>query len=152
MSTVEDDIKRLNSSVSSLESDMSVVANLVERLDVTIERLTDVSTKVSQLLAVQGSRLEVQEKQAEKFYDLLEKRRTETMEDLKELSSKIVNVESDISKEMEDNHKTIIDKIDNIKTSIDTRMSRLERWVWIVLGGSGVVGFLINKIDISALF
>lgn len=140
------DIKQIASNVSALQQDMAQVGLLVERLDVTIEKLTEVSSSVSQLLAVQGNRLEFQEKIQEKLQELVEKRRVETDVAINNVYNRIEKVEKDLQVDISDTEDKILDKLDDIKS----RMNRIEKWLWMVLGGSAVIGFLLNHVEIIA--
>lgn len=162
MST-DSDLKKLAENVSSLQQDMAQVGALVDRLDVTIEKLTEVSSTVSQLLAVQGNRLEFQEKIQEKLQDLVEKRRTETEGYVKDLHVKIDTVERDLKEDIRDTHLDILSKISEMQDSgaqqhqeisdkLGERIARLEKWMWTIAGGGTVVWFILSQIDISKFF
>ena len=162
MTTTDSEIKKLAENVSSLQKDMAQVGSLVDRLDVTIEKLTEVSSTVSQLLAVQGNRLEFQEKIQEKLQDLVEKRRQETDNSIKDVYNRIEKVEKDLQKDMEASDEKICQKIDEMqKTSasqheqisknLNERMARLEKWMWSAVGGGLVVMWILNHIDLVAL-
>jgi hemerythrin superfamily protein len=117
------------------------VGNLVDRLDVTIEKLTEVSTTVSQLLAVQGNRLDFQEKVAAKLEDLIEKRRVETETMIKDLHKKI-----------EDGQKTSSDQHASMNKDIVDRIGKIEKFVWLSLGGGTVIGFILSTFPWENLF
>lgn len=153
------DLRKIEDNVAGLQKDMAQVGLLVDRLDTTIQKLTEVSSAVSQLLAVQSNRLEVQEKNSDKIQELIEQRRVEHDKAIKELYSRIDDVEIDLQKEMKEYQEKVLEKIDELKTDgstqhqqISDRMSKLERWMWIVIGGGVVIGFLIDKIKLSSLF
>lgn len=163
MSTVDNDVKKLAENVSSLQKDMAQVGVLVDRLDVTIEKLTEVSSTVSQLLAVQGSRLEFHEKVQEKLQDLVEKRRQETDENIKSVYNRIEKVEKDLQNDMENTEDRIIKKIEEMQKSgtdqhasinkgITDRIDRLEKLMWTAIGGGVVIIWILNNIDFSKFF
>lgn len=147
-------IEKLTDSVSALQRDMAQVGTLVERLDITIEKLTEVSSTVSQLLAVQGNRLEVQEKVQEKLQEMVEKRRTEMEQSVKDIYNKISIVETDLQGDMEKNHDKVINKIQELSTQgadqhkeVNERIGRLETWMWTLIGGSTVIAFILSNWD-----
>lgn len=154
------DISDLAKEVGQLKTDMAQVNTLVDRLDLTIEKLTEVSTTVSQLLAVQGSRLEQQEKSSAQFSMLLEKRRDEAMENADMLHKRITSAEKDFKQEIEKLNNKILDEMkamreDNTRQQAEMikKITDLEKWVWIVSGGAAVVGFLASHvIDLSKFF
>lgn len=157
MTTV--DINQLANNVNTLQQDMAQVGLLVDRLDITIEKLTEVSSSVSQLLAVQGSRLEFQEKIQEKLQDLMEKRRVETDSAINMVYKRIEKIERDIQEDVLHTEEKILKRLDELKDErtaqfdkVNNRMNRIEKWLWMVLGGSAVIGFLLNNAQIiSAL-
>lgn len=157
MTTV--DINQLANNVNTLQQDMAQVGLLVDRLDITIEKLTEVSSSVSQLLAVQGSRLEFQEKIQEKLQDLMEKRRVETDSAINMVYKRIEKIEKDIQEDVLHTEEKILKRLDELKDErtaqfdkVNNRMNRIEKWLWMVLGGSAVIGFLLNNAQIiSAL-
>lgn len=141
MSSVDTDVKKLAENVSSLQKDMAQVGVLVDRLDITIEKLTEVSSTVSQLLAVQGSRLEFSEKVQEKLQDLVEKRRQETDDNIKAVYVRIEKVEKDLQIDMETSENKIITKIEE-----------MQKWMWTAMGGGIVVLWILNSIDLAKFF
>ena len=54
-------VSKLANDISYLQQDMAKVGTLVDRLDTTIDKLTEVSTALSQLIAVHESKLSAQE-------------------------------------------------------------------------------------------
>lgn len=155
----DSDVKKLAENVSHLQQDMAQVGALVDRLDVTIEKLTEVSSTVSQLLAVQGNRLEFQEKVQEKLQELVEKRRQETDANIKDVYIRIEKVEKDLQNDMVESENKIIAKIESLQVSgtqqhkeMGDRIARLEKWMWLVVGGSIVLGYILDKVNIQALF
>lgn len=152
-------IQKLSDSIDNLKNDMAKIGILVDRLDVTIEKLTEVSTNVSQLLAIQGSRLEFQEKLQEKLQDTLEKRRQETDAAIVKLHEKVDTVQKDTGLSIEKSKTNILTEISDIKNIItkqheseNERITKIETWMWLIMGGSVVLAFILNKIDLTALF
>ena len=157
--TTDSDVKKLSENVASLQKDMAQVGTLVERLDVTIEKLTEVSTTVSQLLAVQGSRLEFQEKIQERLEKMVEDRRSETSRSIKEVYVRIENVERGLQEDMDDGYNKIAVKLEQLGKEgsdqhkvLNDRMTRMEKWMWMLIGGGIVVGALFSNINFPAIF
>lgn len=154
------ELNDLAKEVSALRADMAQINTLVDRLDVTIEKLTEVSSYVSQLLAVQGSRLDQQERSSNQLSLLIEKRKDEVSESIEILHKRIHNSEKDFKQELEKLNERILDEIkaireDNLEQhkALNEKISKLEKWVWYVTGGAAVVGFLLSKvINLSSLF
>jgi uncharacterized coiled-coil protein SlyX len=158
MAASQSNIQSLSTKVADLQKDMAQVGTLVDRLDITIEKLTEVSTTVSQLLAVQGSRLEFQEKVAERLQEVVEKRRQETDNNIRELYVRIEKVESDLHGDIDRQNERVIDEIKSLRADgekqhkeMNERITRLEKWMWTVVGAVLVVSFLFDKVNISIL-
>jgi monomeric isocitrate dehydrogenase len=157
--TTDSDVKKLSENVASLQKDMAQVGTLVDRLDVTIEKLTEVSSTVSQLLAVQGNRLEFQEKVQERLEKMVEDRRSETDKNIKDVYVRIEKVEKDLQEDMDDTYNKIAAKIEELKKEgneqhkvLNDRMTRMEKWMWMLVGGGIVIGTLFNNINLPVIF
>ena len=157
--TTDSDVKKLSENVASLQKDMAQVGTLVDRLDVTIEKLTEVSSTVSQLLAVQGNRLEFQEKVQERLEKMVEDRRSETDKNIKDVYVRVEKVEKDLQEDMDDNYNKIAAKIEELKKEgneqhkvLNDRMTRMEKWMWMLIGGGIVIGTLFSNINLPVIF
>lgn len=148
------DLSKLVDNVASLNQDMAKVGTLVDRLDITIIKLADISANVSQLLAVHESKLTAQEILTKQTVDLIEKRRVETDEKIqlvhgrissgeKELTEKIDNQYDDIMNELKDMRKESTEQ----HNKLSGRITTMEKWMWTVMGGAVVVGSLIAFIS-----
>jgi hypothetical protein len=151
MAVTNSDVKKLADTISTLQQDMAQVGTLVERLDVTIEKLTEVSTRVSELLAVQGTRLEAQEKVSENLQDLVEKRRVETDANIKDVYFRVEKVESDLYKEIENSQDKVLKEIKEMRTEstnqhteLKNKVNRLEKWMWTMIGGLTVLTLVLQ--------
>lgn len=158
MAVSNSDVKKLSESIAVLQQDMAQVGTLVDRLDVTIEKLTEVSSRVSELLAVQGTRLENQEKVSEHLQELIEKRRVETDTNIKDVYIRVEKVEKDLYTEIENSQDKVISEIKAMREEstkqhleLSSKVNRLERWMWIVIGGSIVIFWLIERLKILDL-
>ncbi|CAB4143559.1 hypothetical protein UFOVP447_177 [uncultured Caudovirales phage] len=151
MAVTNSDVKKLAETITTLQQDMAQVGTLVDRLDVTIEKLTEVSTRVSELLAVQGTRLEAQEKASEQLQDLIEKRRVETDTNIKDVYLRVEKVEKELYNEIEESQKEVLTEIKEMRAESTTqhneltkKVNRLEKWMWTFIGGLTVITLLIQ--------
>jgi SMC interacting uncharacterized protein involved in chromosome segregation len=151
MPVANSDVKKLADAISTLQQDMAQVGALVDRLDVTIEKLTEVSTRVSELLAVQGSRLEAQEKASEQLQELIEKRRIETDTNIKEVYIRVEKVERDLYDEIEASQQKVLKEIKEMRAESTTqhnelksKVTHIEKWMWTIIGGLGIITLLIQ--------
>ena len=119
--------------IEGLKKDVENVANLNTRLDLAIEKLTDVSTSIKQMLAVHEEKISRQEQIDEIIF-----------EKLKERAGKIDQVHRELSKEISGVEKRLLIEIKQLKLDIGGRVGILEKYKWLVLGGSIVVGWILS--------
>jgi monomeric isocitrate dehydrogenase len=153
------EVEKLAASVMSLQKDMTQVGTLVERLDTTIEKLTEVSATVSQLLAVQGNRLEFQEKVQERLQELVEKRRQETDISIRDVYKRIEKVEADLYSEIEATQNKVLVEIKEMRAEsskqheeLKSKVNRVEKWMWTLIGAATVLGVIVKHLDFPHLF
>lgn len=136
-----------------MDAQVKVLESVVERIDTSIEKLTEVSNSISRLLAVHDERI-----------NNLEKVHNRTEDDIRDIYSKITLTSKEICSkldEMEDSlesklkqhsdnseklHKELKSDLDGKLNTLDTRVGVLERWRWLILGGATVLGYLADKI------
>lgn len=152
-------IQTITKDLASVKTDMAKIGVLVDRLDVTIEKLTEVASNVSKLLAVQVTRMDFHEKNQRNLEEAMERRRVETEGSISRLNKKIDGVEDDLQGQVKETRESISGDIEDLKETIkgfhdsqEKRVSKLENWMWIAMGGGAVIVFLLNKIDLSVFF
>ena len=79
----------VNVQLTGLKKDIENVTNLNARLDTAIEKLTDVSGDLKSMLAVHEEKISKTESADEQLADLIEVRRQEISNDIKELHTRI---------------------------------------------------------------
>ena len=129
--------------IAGLKKDIENANNLNGRLDVAIEKLTDVSTSIKQMLAVHEEKIARQEQIDEIIFDKLKERATE-----------IDTVYRDLQKEIQQTEKRLLIEIKSIKLDIGARVGILEKYRWIIMGGAIVLGWVLstNFVHIIKMF
>ena len=118
--------------ITGLKKDIENVTNLNVRLDTAIEKLTDVSTCIKQMLAVHEEKISRQEQIDEVIFDKL-----------KERAGEIDTVHRELSKEIQQVEKRLLIEMKQIKLDIGSRVGILEKYRWLIMGGAIVVGWFI---------
>lgn len=156
---IQPSIQRLADDVSSLQQNMAKFGSLVDRLDITIDKLTEVSTSVSQLLAVHESKLTAQEEYTRHITDLVERRRVDTDDKIKAIGDRIIAGEKDIQNKLDNQYDALLEEIKAARKDsagehkeLVDRIGKIEKWSWIVIGGAVVVGFMLRQINFAGLF
>ena len=120
--------------IEGLKKDVENVANLNSRLDLAIEKLTDVSTSIKQMLAVHEEKIARQEQIDEIIF-----------EKLKERAGEIDTVHRELSKEIQQVEKRLLIEMKQLKLDIGGRVGILEKYKWLVLGGAIVIGWVFSN-------
>lgn len=156
---VRDDLSKLSEDVSYLKKDMAVVGNLVDRLDTTIDKLTDISNNISSLLAVHETKLTSQEIITKQTTELVEKRRVEMESKIELLHARISSGEKELEEKIDAEYEDIMTQLKEMRQesaaqhdALNQRISTMEKWMWLVIGGSIVVGFILNAIPWDSFF
>ena len=117
----------LQTKVAMLERDVEQFQGLFDRLDSTIEKLTDVSQSIKQLLAVHEQRIDHQEVKSDSIVQM-------------------VNKEVDrLCKMLEEIEK----KQDSQFKSLNERLNKFEKTKWIIVGAAIGAGLITSKMDLS---
>ena len=124
-----------------LKKEIADMKQIHLRLDTAIEKITDFSNCINRLLAVHEEKITQQE-------DAQQRSVQEFTTDIKELHSRITTNTKDMTALMTQQHKEQKDVIDRLKDEISNRVGVLEKWRWIIIGGSIVLGFIIQKLPI----
>ena len=131
----------LSTEVELLKREVKSMNVIHGRLDTAIEKLTEVSNCINRMLAVHEERLSQQEEsqhRAEK----------EFTSDIKELHSRITTNAKEIMGAATLQHKEHTEAIQKLREDLQNRVGVLEKWRWIIIGGSIVFGFVIQKLPI----
>ena len=124
-----------------LKKEVADMKKIHVRLDTAIEKITDFSNCINRLLAVHEEKITQQE-------DAQQRSVQEFTTDIKELHSRITTNTKEMTALMTQQHKEQKDVIDRLKDEISNRVGVLEKWRWIIIGGSIVLGFIIQKLPV----
>tara|TARA_B100000700_G_C14777571_1_gene729718 strand:- start:293 stop:718 length:426 start_codon:yes stop_codon:yes gene_type:complete len=124
-----------------LKKEIADMKQIHIRLDTAIEKITDFSNCINRLLAVHEEKITQQE-------DAQQRSVQEFTADIKELHSRITTNTKEMTALMTEQHKEQKEVIDRLKDEISNRVGVLEKWRWIIIGGSIVLGFIIQKLPV----
>ncbi len=135
----------LDTEVRLLKKEVQDQAKIHDRLDVAIEKLTDVSNSIHRMLAVHEEKISRQEESIEDAEKSLENRRTELSSKIDELHSRITTNTKEIMAVASAKHIEQNKEIQKIKDELIARVGVLEKWRHVLIGGSIVIGFILHK-------
>ena len=123
--------------VELLKKEVSDMKEIHGRLDTAITKITDVSNCINRMLAVHEEKIsqqeEVQIRDAQTFAN-----------DVKDLHSRITTSQKEITELMRKQHYEFESEIRRLREDVTNRVGVLEKWKYLIIGGSIVVGFVIN--------
>ena len=128
----------LETKVKLLEKEIHDRKGVFQRLDIAIEKLTDVSNSIHRMLAVHEEKITRQEEE-------IETRRVEVSSQLADLHSRVTTNTKEIMAAAASQHAEQNKEIQKIRDELADRVGVLEKWRHVLIGGSIVVGFLLHK-------
>ena len=135
----------LETEVLLLKKELHDQAKIHDRLDVAIEKLTDVSNSIHRMLSVHEEKIARQEEALIATEDQIERRRNDLEKKIDELHSRITTNTKEIMGAAAIQHLEQNKEIQKIRDELSSRVGVLERWRWIIIGGSIIAGFIIQK-------
>ena len=145
--------------IELLKKDVEVVTNLFNKFDVTIDKLQEIASTLSKMVSMQEQRIEVQENTTKEIQNILELRRMEHNTEIKELHTRISNVNVELTGKIEESEKAILAELKKLreelsgeKVSLLERLSTIEGWKWMLTGVFAVIVWLLAQIDITQFF
>jgi len=135
----------LETEVKLLKKELHDQKKIHDRLDVAIEKLTDVSNSIHRMLAVHEEKLTRQEEAIFQAEEQIEVRRTEVLKQIDELHSRITTNTKDIMTAAAAQHARQNKEIQRIRDELVSRVGVLEKWRHVLIGGAIVIGFILHK-------
>ena len=135
----------LETKVELLKKELHDQRKIHDRLDIAIEKLTDVSNSIHRMLAVHVEKITRQEDAIVAAEESIETRRIELSEKIDDLHSRITTNTKEIMTAATVQHKQHTEEIHRLRSDINDRVGILEKWRYIIIGGSIVSGFLLHK-------
>ena len=136
---------KLETEVELLKQELHDQRKIHDRLDIAIEKLTDVSNSIHRMLAVHDEKITRQEDAIVAAEESIETRRIELSEKIDDLHSRITTNTKEIMTAATVQHKQHTEEIHRLRSDINDRVGILEKWRYIIIGGSIVSGFLLHK-------
>ena len=105
------------------------------------------------LLGVHTEKLNKQEKTNEKLGNLIEQRRLEAVEEMRILHSRIDKQHDQVTKKITGLHDSVVEELKKLQYNqvenrnfLSDRITSLERWKYMMVGGAIVLGLILGLI------
>jgi cysteinyl-tRNA synthetase len=147
--------------IELLKKDVVTMSALLEKFDTTIDKMQEIASSLSRMVSLQEQRLENQEKTTAEMQSVLEMRRIETNNNIKDIYNRINTVNKELTDKIEDTEKTILAELQKLRqeiqkedTGISRRLGQIEMWKY---GVAAIITFLLflianNAINIGKIF
>ena len=145
------DISKLTTEIALLKKGAKTSERIHQRLEVAIEKLTDITVSLKSMLAQQETKLQKAEQTDEDIFITLEARRREWDDQVKELHSRISTNIRELREHQVVSENKMLSEMRAIRFQLDQRVAVLEKWRWIIVGGSIFIGLMLSNPD-SMLF
>ena len=127
-------------SIEVLRNEVKSVANVNEKLDSTIDKLTDISSSIKSMLAVHEEKLSKNEEVDKAIFSLLENRRKESENKFEDLHSRLNKSVKDLREEVELIEKRLMCELKQLNVNLGERVGVLEKYRYILIGGAIIIG------------
>ena len=129
-----------------MKRDLDNLGVLFEKLEIAIDKLTDVSNSINKMLAVHENRLGQQEELTRSIFTLIEERRKETAEKHLDIESKMKENRKEIQADIDKSLEPLISRIDALTKTVHA----LEKWKYLIVGGGIVIGMILSNAPLVA--
>jgi hypothetical protein len=106
----------------------------------TLDRLVDLNTDVSKLLAVHETRLNEGDKRSEQVSKAIEDRRVELKENTSDMYRALEKLEEGLSKKIDEHQKETAKAF----TEVVKRISSSEKYIWMAVGAIAVISWAFS--------
>ena len=139
------DLENLKTEIALLKKDAKTGELIHQRLEIAIDKLSEIVISCKQMLAQQEQKLQKAEQTDDDIFVTLESRRKEWDTDLKELHSRITTNSRELRESQYHLESKLLNEIRMVRTQLSERVGVLEKWRWLIIGGSIIVGLLISN-------
>tara|TARA_E500000178_G_scaffold344268_1_gene392224 strand:+ start:1046 stop:1498 length:453 start_codon:yes stop_codon:yes gene_type:complete len=136
--------------IELLKREVSDMKQIHVRLDTAIEKIADVSRSLHTIMAVHEEKLARQE-------EALDEQEKQLRNNIQDLHSRITTNAKETHTAMGDMERRLLDQMNEhskqeeehfrkMREELSSRVGVLEKWKWVIVGGSIVAGFIVQKL------
>ena len=140
-------VEDLKTKVALLEQNADTGNIIHSKLEKSIEKLTELNASLKAMIIKQQAKLDKAEQIDEDIFITLESRRKEWDNDLKDLHSRISTQARELRDSQYHLESKLLNEIRMVRTQLSERVGVLEKWRWLIIGGSINIGLLISNPD-----
>ena len=125
--------------IELLKRDVSEMKQIHVRLDTAIDKIADVSSSLHTIMAVHEEKLVRQE-------EALDEQEKQLRDNIQELHSRVTTNAKETTQHMTEMERRLQDEFSKLRNELSGRVGVLEKWKWVILCGSFVAGFVLQKV------
>lgn len=133
------------------EADIKALEKIVEKLDDSIEKLTEVNNNIGKLLAVHEERMNNIEKDTDRNVEDIRELHTKINEFAKEMLKRMDGLDNSFDTKMKSQAEAATKQHNEIQANVERkidllgeRLRVLEQWKYFVIGAAAVIGYLVK--------
>ena len=130
--------KSVETEVALLKREVNDMKQIHHRLDSAIEKIADVSSSLHTIMAVHEEKLARQE-------ETLDDNEKHFRDNVQELHSRITTNAKETTQHMSEMERRLQEEFSKLRGELSNRVGVLEKWKWVIIGGSIVVGFILAR-------
>ena len=139
------DIDNLKTEVALLKKDAKTGELIHQRLEVAVDKLTEITISLKGMIAQQEQKLTRAEQTDDDIFITLESRRKEWDNDLKELHSRITTNSRELREHQIQSENNMLNELRSMRQQLSERVGVLEKWRWLIIGGSIIIGLMMSN-------
>ena len=139
------DLEKLKTDIALLKKDAKTGELIHQRLEVAVDKLTEITISLKGMIAQQEQKLTRAEQTDDDIFITLESRRKEWDNDLKELHSRITTNSRELREHQIQSENTMLSELRSMKSQLSARVGVLEKWRWLIIGGSIIIGLMMSN-------
>ena len=124
--------------IALLKREVGDMKGIHVRLDSAIEKIAEVSSSLHTVIAVHEEKLARQE-------DDIVSNEKEIKNNIQEIHSRITTNYKELTVLINEHNLKDEERFHKLKSEFSSRVGILEKWRWIIIGGSIVAGFILHK-------
>ena len=141
------DLEKIKTDIALLKKDAKTGELINSRLEVAVDKLTEITISLKGMIVNQEQKLTRAEQTDDDIFVTLESRRKEWDTDLKDLHSRITTNSRELREFQIQSESKMLDEIRAVRTQLSERVGVLEKWRWLIIGGSIIIGLMMSNPD-----
>jgi thioesterase domain-containing protein len=142
--------KTIETEVELLKREVADMKGIHVRLDSAIEKIAEVSSSLHTIMAVHEEKIirqeEALDEQEKKLSTNIMELHSRVTSNAKETHQAMGEMERRLVDAMNEHNKRETEQFQNLREELSSRVGILEKWRYIIIGGSIVIGFALHKI------